>query len=146
MNVGSDLDLQRFPATRHVPGSGSHPDRIWLGQIVAETPVSIINEHWQENIPYCYGWRLFRYHYYWEAHEVWEAVWMQATPQSLERQFLQAMIQLTNACLKRRQGKHRAVSRILTLVTDQLYGDYGHTTYMGVDVYAVRTLIRSINS
>ncbi|MGP6088981.1 DUF309 domain-containing protein [Antarctobacter jejuensis] len=58
------------------------------------------------------GRRFFDAGYYWEAHEVWEAVWMAAPANSAERHLVQGMIQLANAGLKRRMGRTRAAERL----------------------------------
>ncbi|WP_169545595.1 DUF309 domain-containing protein [Sneathiella aquimaris] len=50
--------------------------------------------------------------YYWEAHEVWEGVWLECLPNSAEKFFLQAMIQLTNAKLKKDLGRFDAAVRL----------------------------------
>ncbi|SMX50199.1 DUF309 domain-containing protein [Maliponia aquimaris] len=61
------------------------------------------------------GLRFFEAGYYWEAHEVWEVVWMTARANSAERALVQGMIQLANAGLKRRMGRERAALRLDTL-------------------------------
>ena len=58
------------------------------------------------------GWRFFEAGYYWEAHEVWEAVWMAAPANSAERHLVQGVIQLANAGLKRRMGRAQAAARL----------------------------------
>lgn len=59
--------------------------------------------------------RLFMRRYYWEAHEMFEAVWMRLPPASAERVLLRGLIQLANAGLKARMGRERAAARILAL-------------------------------
>ena len=61
------------------------------------------------------GLEAFHAGYYWEAHELWEAVWMCLPPASAERQLLRGLIQLANAGLKRRMGRPAAALRILAL-------------------------------
>ena len=56
--------------------------------------------------------------YFWEAHEVLEAVWLACPPNSPERLMVQAVIQYANACLKGRMGQPRAVARLMTLSDD----------------------------
>lgn len=53
--------------------------------------------------------------YYWEAHELWEAVWMCLPPASAERHLLRGLIQLANAGLKRVMDRPEAAARILAL-------------------------------
>ncbi|GAA6160012.1 hypothetical protein NBRC116589_21860 [Ruegeria sp. HU-ET01832] len=56
--------------------------------------------------------------YFWEAHEVLEAVWLACPPNSPERLMVQAVIQYANACLKGRMGQPRAMARLMTLSDD----------------------------
>jgi hypothetical protein len=56
--------------------------------------------------------------YFWEAHEVLEAVWLACPPNSPERLMVQAVIQYANARLKGRMGQPRAMARLFTLSDD----------------------------
>lgn len=58
--------------------------------------------------------------YYWECHEVLEAVWMQTPVPSPERHMMQALIQLANARLKLRMDRPRAAHRLCAMVRDHL--------------------------
>lgn len=89
-----------MPACRHIPGSGSSPD---MGVLeVAKAGADA----------FAYGADLFNRGFFWEAHEVWEAVWMAAAPNSARRQALRALIQMTNACLKLAMGRRNAFARL----------------------------------
>ena len=63
----------------------------------------------------CPAWRagleFHRAGYFWEAHELWEAVWM-ALPDGPDRQLVRAMIQVANARLKVRMGRGKAAARL----------------------------------
>lgn len=67
-----------------------------------------------------FGLSLIHNHYFWEAHEVLEPVWMKASPNSAERQLLQALIQLANACLKSTMGQPQAAARLAQIADDHL--------------------------
>lgn len=58
--------------------------------------------------------------YFWEAHEVLEAVWLAARPNSLARGFVRAAIQLANAGLKQRMQRPGAVGRLLAQAASSL--------------------------
>lgn len=58
------------------------------------------------------GKRFFREGFFWEAHEVWEAVWMAAPENSAEKVMVQGAIQLANARLKRRMGRDAAAAKL----------------------------------
>lgn len=59
------------------------------------------------------GFEAFHVGYFWEAHELWEPVWMALPDDSAEKALMQGLIQLANAGLKAEMGKPRAVRRIL---------------------------------
>ena len=97
-----------LPEVRHVPGTGSTPELALIEEIKALVPTRTDATAWRENVPYLYGMTLFEAGFYWEAHEVWEPVWMNCAPNSPERFLLQALIQYANAALKRDMGRARA--------------------------------------
>ncbi|MCV2887400.1 DUF309 domain-containing protein [Ruegeria aquimaris] len=66
------------------------------------------------------GWQLYGAGYFWEAHEVWEPVWMQLPPNSAARHVVQASIQLANAELKIQMDRPRAARRLCALVREHI--------------------------
>lgn len=77
--------------------------------------------------------------YYWEAHELLEAVWACAPPNSAERHLLQALIHLANAGLKARMGRPAAVARIRARAADSMAAAFLHRgdAVMGVTAASV---------
>lgn len=67
-----------------------------------------------------YGLALHDAGFYWEAHEVLEAVWKASPLNSRERRLVRAVIQLANAGLKLRMGRPRAALRLLGEARDLL--------------------------
>ncbi|MCE8532650.1 DUF309 domain-containing protein [Ruegeria pomeroyi] len=61
---------------------------------------------------------MFDLGYFWEAHEVWEPVWMVLPQNSGARYRVQAAIQLTNAALKLRMGRRDAARRLCALARE----------------------------
>ncbi len=53
--------------------------------------------------------------YYWEAHELLEALWLSAPPSSAEQILLKSLIQYANAGLKARLDKASAAQKIFHL-------------------------------
>ncbi len=51
--------------------------------------------------------------FYWEAHELLEAVWVACAPNSAEKLYCQSVIQRANAALKQKLGQGQAADRIL---------------------------------
>lgn len=85
------------------------------------------------------GFSFFDAGYFWEAHEVWEPVWLALPQKSTERQFVQALIQLANAELKLRMQRPRAARRLCAIALAHLAeaGRQGATQIMGQDVATV---------
>jgi hypothetical protein len=109
-----------LPAQRHIPGSASVPDRVPLDAIKALTPQRVTADTWRRAPAYAYGLHLHTHGYFWEAHEVWEPVWLATAPNSRERHLLAALIQLANACLKLEMGQPKATLRLLQASQDHL--------------------------
>ncbi len=72
----------------------------------------VFTDRLNETRTWAYGLALLRDGYFWEAHEVLEAVWMACAPNAPERLMLQAVIQRANAALKRKMGLNRAAERL----------------------------------
>ncbi len=110
-----------------------------LTEVKATCPQVTDPDSWRKNRPYRYGWSLFEAGFYWEAHEVWEPVWLSCRPNSLEKMFLKAAIQMTNACLKQVMDNRKAARRLFDHV-DELIGELKtglqaeDETYMGADL------------
>ncbi len=136
MRLAPDISLPSHP---HVPGSGSAPDLVPLEHAKDLTPAVTQAAEWQENVPYLYGHDLLQAGYYWEAHEVWEAVWLATPANGPERLLLQALIQNANARLKSGMQRENAAARLHTQVEElriDLVARLGGQieTYMGVDI------------
>jgi len=107
-----------LPTTRHLPGSGTTPDSDLLHSVSSRALKDTQDANAACNVAWLYGIRLFNAAYYWEAHEVWESVWMHAAPNSRERSLVQACIHLTNAELKLLLGKPNAATRLYPLAAE----------------------------
>jgi uncharacterized protein len=123
------------PSRRHVPGSGSVPDTAALEPIKALTPQRMTSAAWRSVPGYAYGLHLHAHGYFWEAHEVWEPVWLATAPNSQERHLLAALIQLANACLKLEMRQPKAALRLLHASKDHLAECRG--PLMGLDPAAL---------
>jgi hypothetical protein len=60
---------------------------------------------------FTWGCELFNHGYYWEAHEAWEGIWQVADRGSPLRSLLKALILLSAAGVKIREGKRPAAMR-----------------------------------
>lgn len=64
------------------------------------------------------GLRFIDEHYFWEAHEVLEPVWMVLGEDSDERYFVQGLIQMANGFLKLRMNRPKAANRLAIIAFD----------------------------
>jgi len=60
--------------------------------------------------------------YFWEAHELLEAIWLACPPNSAQKLVVQAVIQFANASLKARMGRNNAVARLM-VEADRLWAE-----------------------
>lgn len=106
-----------FPLYRHLPGVTPHPLSDPAGHSYGlEEPelTPLTGANWRTNEEYLFGFDLFNYSYWWEAHEVWEGLWQLAPYSSPERLFLQGFIQLSAALLKWHQRILGGVQKLST--------------------------------
>ncbi|MGH9323242.1 MAG: DUF309 domain-containing protein [Vicinamibacteria bacterium] len=105
-----------FPPYRHLPGTTPHPERSPEGHMyrVKEPEARLLTEEsWTDNEDFLYGVDLFNAGYFWEAHTFWERLWALEGTEPEIRSFLQALIQMAAACLKRRQGRIGGAKKLL---------------------------------
>lgn len=104
-----------FPPYRYVPGRSPHPTRDPKGHSHGRpdpTLDSFEPEHWQRCEVYLYGIDLFNHGYWWEAHEALELVWKTQGRQTPSGLYLQGLIQLGVALLKKHQGFDDAARKL----------------------------------
>jgi len=128
-----------FPSYRFVPGKAPHPTRDPEGHSynkAAERLEPFEVDQWQHCDEYLYGIDLFNHGYWWEAHEALEAVWVAAGRQTETGLFIQGLIQIAVAHLKRFQGFNDVARHMATEGLDKM--KYINGVYLGVDVTAFR--------
>jgi hypothetical protein len=106
----------RMPDWAYNPGMDRAPDREPL-----ETAKRLVPLRFNRFVPaddpaFLYGLALHDGGFFWEAHEIWEAVWKAAPMNGRDRLALRALIQIANAGLKQRQARSRAAARLLNEV------------------------------
>lgn len=127
-----------FPAEPYVPGRTPRPsDDDGVHRIAREAPSPTDPAAWRHNRAWLAGLRLYRHGYFWEAHEVWEAVWVNTRPNSAERALVQGVIQLANAGLKQRMGRPGAARRLADLAIGHFGTAGGEGVLMGLDLSAL---------
>jgi len=107
-----------LPAYRHLPGQNARPTDALLESIASQASSLDASGDVSQNAPWCYAIRLYNEAYFWEAHEVLEALWNCARPNSRERYLLQCLIQLSNARLKLELGQTKAAKRLKQHASD----------------------------
>lgn len=133
-----------FPPYRFVPGKAPHPTRDPEGHSWNQQPVppaTFDAGQWQTSEEYLYGIDLFNYGYWWEAHEALEAIWVAAGRNTETGLFIQGLIQVAVAHLKRLQGFNDVAKRMATDGLDKMKRIKGN--YMGIDVAAFRNDVQA---
>ena len=110
-----DASTEPLPTHAYVPGINQRHEEEFLDHIKAAAPAETLDSNSTGNQAWLYGLRLIRHHYFWEAHEILETVWMRALPNSRERHLVQGVIHLANAALKLQMQRPEAASRLFDL-------------------------------
>jgi len=132
-------DSLPLPSYRHLPGQNPRPDADFLDTIIEQASALTTDKTASTNVAWLYGLRLIDEGYYWEAHEVLEAVWNNAAPNSRERHLVQAVIQIANARLKTSLQQSKAANRLTILARESIERAFGQkpATVMGLDIVAL---------
>lgn len=109
-----------LPVWPHRLGENERPKEDLRSPVSSSLDLQLSSMNWASHDAYLYGFFLYRWGYYWEAHEIWEPVWMQCPPNSIERLLLQAIIQIANAALKESQHKTKAATRLQSIALELL--------------------------
>lgn len=133
-----------FPPYRYVPGVQPHPVAHPLGHSYDPAgrhpqPGPLLPpERWAESDDYLYGVDLYNHGYWWEAHEAWEGLWQQTDKRGCQGRFLQGLIQVSAANLKRHVGEQEGMRRLLDRARQHLSfvqaGRLSGSRFMGLDV------------
>lgn len=84
--------------------------------------------------------------YYWEAHELFEAVWMALPEDAPERQMVQALIQVANGHLKFRMGRPEAARRVVERANAHLRAcrSSGKSVLLGIDIESLAEQVAAL--
>ncbi|MFD1973346.1 DUF309 domain-containing protein [Mesorhizobium kowhaii] len=105
------LPKKSFPAYAYLPGRQPHPVRDPAGHSYLVEPMPVATDAALGSDPFLWGLDLFNHGYYWEAHEAWEGLWQVADRGGPSRVFFKALILLSAAGVKIREGKTAAAVR-----------------------------------
>lgn len=126
------------PPHAYVPGTTPRHPEGWFDTIKASVTEDVPVQNLHDTAAWQAGRAYFDAGYYWECHEVLEAVWMRTPEGSQERDMTQALIQLANARLKIKMQKPRAAWRLCALVTGHLSRCDEGKTILGLKVREIR--------
>lgn len=131
-----------FQPYRYVPGLHPHPVAHPQGHSyhpAGQHPPAepwVAPEKWLESNDYLYGVDLYNNGYWWEAHEAWEGLWQQTDKAGKQGRFLQGLIQIGAAHLKKHLGHKDGVDRLLARAFEHLAASRAglapNDTYMGL--------------
>ena len=127
-----------FPPDRYPPFHGSssmpHPRTDPDGHSYDEEEAYLPHftaKDWNDCELFLYGVDLFNHGYWWRAHEAWEAVWLAAGhKQTVCGRFIQGLIQLSGAQLKRFMGEMRGAQSLTDAGCEKLLEVEGR--YLGI--------------
>jgi len=109
-----------LPEHAYVPGQTPRHTEGRFAPICATARQHMSPAQLAQSEAFCTGLYYFRSGYFWEAHELFEPVWMALEEGSDDRRFLQALIQLANAQLKIKMQRPKAAKRLCMMVRDLL--------------------------
>jgi hypothetical protein len=102
-----------MPRWAYNPGTDRAPDHEPLDAAKRLVPLRFNGFVPADDPAFLYGLALHDGGFFWEAHEIWEAVWKAAPMNGRDRLALRALIQIANAGLKRRIERPRAAARLM---------------------------------
>lgn len=109
-----------LPPHAYLPGQTPRHDPMMFAEAIASAQPGMTGAQLADSAAWRTGRVLFERGYFWEAHEVLEPVWMATSPNSVERYFVQALIQTANAALKLRMARPRAALRLCDIASAHL--------------------------
>jgi hypothetical protein len=107
------MDLLPLPRWIYLPGVDAEADRATLERAKALVPLRFDGFVPAAHPALRYGLALNDAGFFWECHEILEAVWAAAPQGGRDRILLRACIQIANANLKLRLNRPGAVARLL---------------------------------
>ncbi len=126
-----------FPPYRFVLGENPHPTVDPDGHSYGkeENPEVLTLQNWSTHETYLYGIDLYNYAYWWETHEVLEALWGQFPRGSRESDFLQGLIKIAAGFYKWHLRDIKGVQLHYAGGTELLNKAKGSSPmYMGIDL------------
>lgn len=127
-----------LPPYRYLPGRGVHPTRDPAGHSYGLSPLAVADlstADWRTNEDFLFAVDLFNHRFWWEAHEIFEALWHAAGRRTPAGHCLQALIQCAAAHLQAELAHARGAQNLLRRARRHA-GAAGAST-LGVDLAAL---------
>lgn len=119
------IDTFALPEHAYIPGRTPRHAEGFLDHVKRAAPAPTLDRQAPDNSAWIYSLRLLENGFYWEAHEVLEEIWRNASPNSRERYLVQGMIHIANAALKVRMQRPEAAERLARLALDCIGEAFG---------------------
>jgi hypothetical protein len=133
-----------LPAYRFIPGRHPHPRRDPHGHsygLPDPTPERFPHEQWRASEDYRYAIDLYNFGYWWESHEVFEALWHATGKKSEQGGCFQALIDLAAANLKLTTGARPSAVKLWQSGVVRL--EKLPSPYMGLDIRQLEIEVRA---
>lgn len=124
-----------LPRRRHLPGvspRSSVDGRLLTWLETCPAPLGFGPDSWADSVHYRCAVDLFNFGFWWESHAAWEVVWRVAEKESLTALFVQGLIQVAAALLKRSQSHDTAAERLSSRGLEKL--GLAPEVFLGVEV------------
>ena len=138
----------KLPDHAYVPGkTGRHVEGAFDGIRASVAPGAGPDELTQGDA-WRFGLAWLEAGFYWEAHELFEPVWMALPEGTPERKLAQALIQIANAGLKRQMERPHAVERLLELTEELVEASFADAAepVMGLTRKDMQAMIEAIQA
>jgi len=99
------------------------------------------NNAWTNSKLYLYSIDLFNHQYWWETHEVLEKLWIETTEEPKLHNFLQGLILISAALLKKCEDSPIPAIKLYKKSIDKI--NIGQKNYLGINV---ESFIKSVES
>lgn len=129
------------PAWAYVPGrTARHPETAFDCYRAGVSPGQSVAALARSDA-WCAGLQFLQTGFYWEAHEVLEAVWMAIPDDRTERRYVQAVIQIANAGLKLRMDRPAATLRLCAIAETLILESGAAGQAMGIGPGALTAMV-----
>ena len=108
------------PTHAYIPGRTPRHDEALFDPVKSTVRLGMSESDLAQSDAWSTGLDFYHQGYFWECHEVLEAVWMATRQNSRTRRVAQAVIQLANARLKLAMGRGNAARRLAEIAATHL--------------------------